>query len=97
MSQPQPVPSDENRRRDNNTSSGAAVTPTLGSSAKSKVVTVVLLAGVLPWLVAVVARSLFGGIYIHEFLHECVELAGTCIALAVATLLWLRSQYEKEA
>jgi PAS domain S-box-containing protein len=101
MSQPQPVPSDESSHPDNTNTVSAAemreAIPARESSPTFRIVAVVLLAGVLPCLVAVVARSLFRGAYVHEFLHECVELAGTCIALAVATLLWLRSQYEKES
>ena len=70
----------------------------LASFAEDKVAVVVLLAGVLPLLVSMAARQLVEGeAYVYDLLHECLELAGTCIALAVATLLWLRSQYEEEA
>src|SRR5512146_626857 len=67
------------------------------SSPKFKVAAVVLLAGVLPWLVSMVARALFRGTYVHELLHQGLELAGACVAFAVATLLWIRSEYDKRA
>src|SRR5512135_1622743 len=100
MSQSQPVPSDEIQRPDDSSSQGATVARGAVfkfASAYWRVAAVVLLAGVLPWVAAMVARSILRGTYVHELLHECMELAGTCIALAVATLLWLRSQYVKEA
>src|SRR5438105_11139279 len=68
------------------------------SSARSRIIQVVLLAGVLPCLVSLTASFLFGKVCrVHEPLHECWELAGTCIALTVAMLLWLRSRHEKDS
>ena len=100
MSQPQPA-SDESRHPHNthpgSDGVGRGPVPAPDSSVKTRIAAVVLQAGVLPWVAAVVARAHFTGDYVYEFLHECMELAGTCIALAVATLLWLRSQYERKA
>ena len=64
-------------------------------SAKSKMVALVLLAGVLPPLASLAAHLIIGDAkHVHEPLHECFELAGTCIALAVAMLLLLRLRHE---
>ena len=66
------------------------------SAARWRVVAVVLLAGVLPWLLSVGAHSFFGGgRHVNEPLHECLELTGACIALAVAMLLWLQVRHEE--
>jgi PAS domain S-box-containing protein len=66
------------------------------SSAKSKVLAVVLLACILPSLISLVAYFLFGSArHIHEPLHECLELSGSWIALAVAMGVWLHAQREQ--
>jgi PAS domain S-box-containing protein len=66
------------------------------SPAKTKVIAVVLLAGVLPLLVSVAAYLISGGAkHVQEPVHEGFELAGSCIALAVATLLMLRMRHEE--
>ena len=63
---------------------------------KGRIIAVVLLAGVLPGLVSLAAHLLLGDAQrVHEPLHEWFELAGGCIALAVAMLLLLRAQHEK--
>jgi PAS domain S-box-containing protein len=65
------------------------------SSAKLRLVLVVLAAGVLPGLASVAAHLLIGDArHVQEPLHECVELTGTCIALAVAMLLLLHTRHE---
>ncbi|MDO8805307.1 MAG: PAS domain-containing protein [Elusimicrobiota bacterium] len=67
------------------------------SSPKIKIIAVLMLAGLLPWLVSLAAFSLFGDTrHIQEPLHEFFELTGTCIALAVAALLLLRLRHEEE-
>ena len=66
------------------------------SRAQSKVVMVVLLAGLLPWLVSLAANYQFGTIrHFQEPVHECLELVGACLAFAVAMLLLLRAGHEK--
>ncbi|MBA4387098.1 MAG: hypothetical protein C0404_03895, partial [Verrucomicrobia bacterium] len=66
------------------------------SSLKPRIVAVVLLAGGLPLLVSLGAHLLIGDVrYVREPLHEAVELTGTCIALAVAMLLLLRTRHER--
>jgi PAS domain S-box-containing protein len=68
------------------------------SPAKFRIVAVVLLAGVLPWLVSLAAKFVFGDAQsVQEPLHEWFELTGTCIALGVAMLLLLRERHEKVA
>ena len=63
---------------------------------KGRIIAVVLLAGVLPGLVSLAAHLLLGDAQrVQEPLHEWFELAGGCIALAVAMLLLLRAQHEK--
>ncbi len=57
---------------------------------------VVLLAGVAPLLTHVLIDRASDGIFIAERLHEAVELAGTCIALGVASLLLLRERQERD-
>jgi len=64
-------------------------------SAKTKIIAVVLLAGVLPLLASVAAHLIIGDAkHVQEPLHEGFELAGTCIALSVAMLLLLRLGHE---
>jgi PAS domain S-box-containing protein len=66
--------------------------------ARSVIIQVVLLAGVLPWLLSLAAYFAFGSAqHVHERLHEGLELIGSCTALAVAMLLWLRSRQDKES
>jgi signal transduction histidine kinase len=63
--------------------------------AVARVVAAVLLAGVLPWLASLAAYLLFGDErHILEPLHGDLEMAGACIALAVAALLLLRLRYD---
>ncbi len=65
-------------------------------SAKSKVIAVVLLAGVIPWLVSVAAHAVLGDVpRIHEPIHQFLEITGSCIAIGVAMLLLLRLHHEK--
>jgi PAS domain S-box-containing protein len=66
------------------------------SSAKSRVLAVVLLAFVLPALIGWGVTLLFGKTpHAQEALHECLELSGSWIALAVAMLLWVRVEREQ--
>ncbi len=59
-------------------------------------VAVVLLAFVLPVLLAWgVSRSFGSGRHAQAALHECLDLSGSWIALAVAMLLWLRVEREQ--
>ena len=61
-------------------------------SAKSKIIAAVLLASFMPVLVSLTVYSLFGSTRrVDEPLHECLELVGSRIALAVAML---RVRYE---
>ena len=63
--------------------------------AKSKVIALVLLAGVLPFLASLAAHLIIGDAkHVQEPLHEGFELAGCCIALGVAMILLLRLQHE---
>ena len=56
----------------------------------------VLLAGVLPLLVSLAVRYIWGDApRVQDPLHEAFELGGSCIALAVAMLLLLRLRHEK--
>ena len=65
------------------------------AAARYKVLLVVLLAGVLPVLISMTAVLLLGNAqHVQERLHECLELAGTFIALMVAMLLWFRARHE---
>jgi hypothetical protein len=65
------------------------------TSTKSRIVAVVLPAAVLPLLVSLAAHALLGDARrVQEPLHAAVELLGTCMALSVAMLLWLRLQRE---
>jgi PAS domain S-box-containing protein len=65
------------------------------SSAKCKILTVVLVAGVFPWLVSLAAHLVYGETpRPQEPLHEWFELAGSGIALGVAMLLLLRLRHE---
>ena len=67
------------------------------SSAEVKIIDAVLLAAVLPWLVSLAASFRFGATaHVQMQLHESLELAGSCMALMVAMLLWLRVCHEKE-
>ncbi len=67
------------------------------SSPKAKIIAVLALAGLLPWLISLAAFYSFGAVqHIQEPLHEFLELTGTCIALAVAALLLLRMRHEEE-
>jgi len=62
---------------------------------KTKIIAVLLMAGVMPLLISLAAYVLFGNAqHVHDPLHEAVELAGGCIALAVAMLLLLRLRHE---
>ncbi|MCX6900378.1 MAG: ATP-binding protein [Verrucomicrobia bacterium] len=66
------------------------------SPAQTKVLALVLLAGVLPLLVSLAAHAIFGEAeHVQERLHECIELAGCCITLGVAILLLLRLRHEE--
>ncbi|HTC33940.1 MAG TPA: PAS domain S-box protein [Bryobacteraceae bacterium] len=66
------------------------------SSAKYRAGAVLLLAFVLPLLMGWGAALLFGNTrYVQEPLHECLELSGSWIALAVAMLLWVRVEREQ--
>ena len=66
------------------------------SPGKARMVAVVLLAFVLPVLIAWgVSRSLGSPRHVQAALHECLELSGSWIALAVAMLLWLRVEREQ--
>ena len=66
-----------------------------GELVKTRLVAVVVLAGVVPWLVTLAASAAFGdGQHVHERLHEAIELAGAAIALGVAALLLLRARHE---
>src|SRR5205814_1602232 len=66
-------------------------------SAEAKIIDVVLLAAVLPWLVSLAASFRFGETpYVQMQLHESLELVGSCMALMVAMLLWLRVGHERE-
>ncbi len=57
----------------------------------TKIAAVVLLAGMLPWLASFTSHLVIGDArLVHEPLHEGFQLAGSCIALAVAMLLLLR-------
>ena len=63
--------------------------------AKSKIITVVLLAGLFPGLISLAAHWLLGDAQrMQEPLHECLELTGACIALGVGMLLLLRLRHE---
>ena len=65
------------------------------SREQSRVIAVVLMAGVLPVLISLAAHFFVGDAkHVQEPLHEAVELAGTCIALAVAMLLLLHTRHE---
>jgi PAS domain S-box-containing protein len=65
------------------------------SQVKSKIIAVVLLAGLLPWLVSLAASFLFGAApHVQEPLHEFSELAGSCIGLMMASLLLLITRHE---
>ncbi len=65
------------------------------NSSQTKIIIIGLLAGMLPLLVSLFAKLYFGeSQYVHEALHEGLELAGTCIALSVAMLLFIRQRYE---
>ncbi|MGZ4957812.1 MAG: hypothetical protein ACXV7J_01055 [Methylomonas sp.] len=60
------------------------------------VFSVILLAGVLPWLISLAVRVRFGDVpHEQEPLHESVELVGSCIALGVTLLLALRLRHER--
>jgi PAS domain S-box-containing protein len=64
-------------------------------SVASRIAAVVLLAGVLPWLVSLAARIVFGTVqYLGEPLHAGFELSGAAIALIVAMLVLLRLGHE---
>jgi PAS domain S-box-containing protein len=64
-------------------------------SPESRIAAVVLLAGVLPGLVWLAARWIFGSApYAAEPLHEGMEIAGAGIALGVAMLILLRLRHE---
>jgi PAS domain S-box-containing protein len=66
------------------------------STAKSRVVAVVLLAFVLPALIGWQVALHFGSTpHVQEALHECLELSGSWIAFAVAMLLWVRVEREQ--
>jgi len=68
------------------------------SIAKSKIIAVVLLTGVLPLLVSLAAYFLIGDAkHIDELLHACFELVGSCIAISVAMLLLLRLRQEEKS
>jgi hypothetical protein len=65
------------------------------ASAKPNIIRAVPLAGVPPALPALVAHLVFGEAErVQEPLHECLELTGSCIALAVAMLLLPRLRHE---
>ena len=64
-------------------------------AAKSKIIAVVLLAGLFPGLISLAAHWLLGDAQrVQEPLHECLELTGACIALGVGMLLWMRLRHE---
>jgi len=66
------------------------------SCPKGRVCAVVLLAFVLPLLIGWGATVLFGITrHVQEPLHECLELSGSWMALAVAMLLWVRVEREQ--
>ncbi len=66
------------------------------SVTKWTLVAVALLAGAVPLIIALMFQSIFGAtIHINEPLHECMELVGSCIAIGVAMLLWLRADHEQ--
>jgi PAS domain S-box-containing protein len=59
----------------------------------SRIVAAVLLAGVLPLSVGLAAHFLFGGTpRVHEPFHQALELAVSCVGLAVALLLHLQNE-----
>jgi PAS domain S-box-containing protein len=65
-------------------------------SPRSRIAAVVLLAAVLPGLVWLAARWIFGDVpYPAEPLHEGMEIAGAAIALSVAMFLLLRLRHKE--
>jgi PAS domain S-box-containing protein len=65
------------------------------SAVRGRIATVILLGGILPSLTSLAAHLVLGdAVAVQEPLHEGVELVGSCIALGVAMLLWLRLRHE---
>ena len=61
------------------------------SRPRTNLTAIVLLASVLPWLLSFTSHlATADARFVQEPLHEGLELAGSCIALVVAMLLWLR-------
>ena len=68
------------------------------SSVRSRLVAIVLFAGVLPALLSFVSIAIFGAVpHQNTSLHECMEIVGSCIALIVALLLALRTRQESDS